>query len=401
MKQIYDSLKGLFNNEIVQKTAKTVDEAPEKVTDATNSVIAGLLAMMLKKGATPQMREIFEEAGNLDILSDIDNICREKLTKNQLRIGDNFLQHLLGDNAAKFTDVIADSAGISNVATNRIIAMVAPIIAGFFGNRMVKDNWSLHTVLTEIEGQKNRFRDDIPKKVIDEFGLNSLLAGNTKSNAATAPVKKSRGWIFWLILILLAILCFILFRTCKKDKYVNMYSEETTITEQPVVINRMDTLSMSDRMDLTLPDGTIIKVKRNGVEARMVDFLKSDKYKNATENDLKSQWFEFDDINFDFNSATELEHGSLQLDNIAAILKSFDNVKIKVAANADRVGSDEASMRISEGRAKTIASLLKSRGVGSQIVDTEGQGNEYADLPASASEEARAKDRDIALRFVK
>ena len=45
--------------------------------------------------------------------------------------------------------------------------------------------------------------------------------------------------------------------------------------------------------------------------------------------------------------------------------------------------------------------MLDKKGVGSQIVRTEGFGDEYAKHSPQESNEKRAEDRDIALRFVK
>ena len=157
MAQVFDSLKALMNTERITRASRVVEEKESNVSTASSAIIASFLGVILKKGNTPQLRNILDQAGNLDILSDIGNICDEKATGEQLKIGDDFTQHLLGDKAADFTAPIAAKAGISKPATNRLISMIAPIIAGYLGNKMVRDKWCFNKICTEIENEKNGF----------------------------------------------------------------------------------------------------------------------------------------------------------------------------------------------------------------------------------------------------
>lgn len=161
-------------------------------------------------------------------------------------------------------------------------------------------------------------------------------------------------------------------------------------------------MSVRDTSHVMLPNGVKLVAYDDGVEEKMVEYLNSDDYKKATEKELQDKWFQFDNIDFEFGSSTQLKPESqTQLNNIIAILKAYKNAKIKVAGFADKKGTEEVNMEISKERAKTIESLLEKGGVGSQVVKTEGYGDEYAKYSANDSDEKRAKDRDIALRFVK
>ncbi|MCD7973396.1 MAG: OmpA family protein [Candidatus Azobacteroides sp.] len=408
MEQIYDSLKALLNQDMIAKAAKVVEENDSNVSTASNSIIAGLLGVMLKNGVTPQLREIFEEAGNQNILADVKNICNEKITKDQQRVGDNFLQHLLGDKAANFTNPIAEKAGITKVATNRLVAILAPVVAGYFGNKMTKENWSLHQILNRIGEQKSSFMGNIPNGIIDSFGLSSVLNKDYTTrkvdNTPEEPRKKSNWWM-WLLLLLLLLLFFFLWRSCRDhDKEPREYYESETVTVVDTVPdnNYVENTDNRDLKEITLPDGTKINVYDGGVEEKMLDYLKSDDYKNASADDLKKKWFDLDDVRFEFGSTSNLLSGSQrQLDNIIAILKNYPDSKIKLGGYADKVGSDEVNMKISADRAKTVESLLENGGLKNQIVKTEGYGDEYAEHNASESNSARSEDRSVALRFVK
>lgn len=424
MTNFMNSLKSLVSQQMIANAAKVIDEKESNVSNAVSMIIPGLLAILMKrKNHSPQVENILHEAGNLDIVSEVKNLCEERPTEDQRRIGDDFLQQILGDKAADFTDPIAEQACVSKVGTNRLISMIAPIVAGYLGNKLVADKWSKTQLFEALEKNKSGFHAIIPEGVIKAFNLESVFnavpANNTDNNMAAKtiispeppkpeePKKKGKGWIFWLLLLLLLLLAFLAWRSCNNKK-IDEISNSAVKTEKQAESAITDKASQiantleGEAAKLTLPDGSVLNVYKGGIEEKILAFLKSDEYKNATDNDLKKKWFVFNGVNFVFGSATELNPDSHhQLDNIVAILKSNKDAKIKIGGYADKKGSEQTNMNISRERAKTIESLLASKGVGNQIVAVEGYGEEFAKHQIAESDAARAEDRDIALRFVK
>jgi len=415
MSQLYDSLKGLICPSMAPKAARIVGEKDANVTTAISSIIASMMGVILKNGNTQQLKNIFDEAGKLNILADTANICEEKPTPQQRKIGDDLLQNLLGDKAADFTAPIAKHAGISSVATNRLVSMMAPIVAGYFGKKLVTDGWSMQKLLNEIESQKNSFAGNVPNELARNFGLTSFVTSANSNNAKTTvpEKKKNNSWITWLIIVLVILLLIFLWRSCRNRSTSDMYNDRPMVTDtvRPTPVERartaMDTASMRVNRDMemrevTLANGTRLNVYRNGIEEQMIDYLKSDDYKNATNNDLKDKWFMFDNLAFEYGSGTELETSSRQqINNIIAILKNNPNVKVEIAGFADKKGTEPANMEVSKERAETMKRIFADGGVGKQVVLTEGMGDEKAKHSASESDSKRAEDRGAALRFVK
>lgn len=154
---------------------------------------------------------------------------------------------------------------------------------------------------------------------------------------------------------------------------------------------------------LKLPGGVEIEAYPGGIEDQLVKFIQSDAYKNATDEDLKKpeNWFNFDDLNFKYNSP-ELEPSSKrQLDNIVAILKAFPDVKIKIGAYSDKKGDDAYNKKLSDSRAKAVKATLDKSGVGAQVPQAEGYGEEQAKVDENASDEERKVDRKTAVRLIK
>ncbi len=150
-------------------------------------------------------------------------------------------------------------------------------------------------------------------------------------------------------------------------------------------------------------NGTALKGYKNGLEESMIAFLKPDGYKNAADDAaLKDKWYNFDQVNFKMGSANQLEAGSsVQLQNLAAILKAYPDAKIKIGGYTDKTGDEAVNKKLSQDRANFIKGELTKAGVGAQVLSAEGYGSEFAKVAADASDAERATDRKMAVRFAK
>lgn len=150
-------------------------------------------------------------------------------------------------------------------------------------------------------------------------------------------------------------------------------------------------------------NGEKLHAYKGGLEETIIGFLKADGYNKAADDDaLKGTWYSFDHVNFKMGSSNQLEEGSQeQIDNLAKILKVFPDAKIKIGGYTDKTGDEAINKKISTARANFIKAELSKAGVGGQVVSAEGYGSEHATVPVEASDEERAKDRKMAVRFTK
>lgn len=150
-------------------------------------------------------------------------------------------------------------------------------------------------------------------------------------------------------------------------------------------------------------NGAKLKAFEGGLEQQLVNFLSTGGYTNAADDAaLKDQWYNFDNVNFKMGSTNQLEAGSAeQLSNLVAILKAYPDAKIKIGGYTDKTGDAAVNKTVSQKRADFIKGELAKAGVGAQVVSAEGYGSEFAKVPAEASDEERAADRKMAVRFTK
>jgi outer membrane protein OmpA-like peptidoglycan-associated protein len=153
--------------------------------------------------------------------------------------------------------------------------------------------------------------------------------------------------------------------------------------------------------EVSLPNGSKLQAYPGGIEDQLVRFIGSAEYKNASNDQLKDRWFNFDDLNFVFGKTELTPESKRQLDNIVAILKAFPDAKIKVGGYTDKKGDDAANLKLSDSRAKAVQAALQKAGVGAQVPEAEGYGEQFAKVDENASDEQRMVDRKTAVRLIK
>lgn len=99
MEQVYKSLKSLVPQDMIVVIAERFNADETVIEQTVSSIFAGFLALTRHNGDTIQIRNIFDEAGSLNLLAQIESVCSEPLKPEAISIGDNFLQQVLGDRA--------------------------------------------------------------------------------------------------------------------------------------------------------------------------------------------------------------------------------------------------------------------------------------------------------------
>ena len=145
-------------------------------------------------------------------------------------------------------------------------------------------------------------------------------------------------------------------------------------------------------LEQRLPDGVNLNVPPSGIESRLVAFI-SDPNRPVD----RTTWFEFDRLTFETGSAALRPESKEQLDNIAAILKAYPSVNVKVGGYTDNTGDDAANLKLSQDRASAVERELVSRGIADDRIEAEGYGEQHP-VADNSTEEGRAKNRRIALR---
>jgi len=108
----------------------------------------------------------------------------------------------------------------------------------------------------------------------------------------------------------------------------------------------------------------------------------------------------FKNLNFATGSAAISGATAAEVDNLAAILKAYPDVKLAIDGYTDNTGNADANVALSQSRAEAVKARLVSQGIGGDRISTSGKG--AADPVASNdTAEGRASNRRIEATVLK
>lgn len=419
---IIDLVKSNLGNEFATRVASVYGESGEgtkKIIDAgIPAILAGFLGKSETADGTNTIHKLATEAAGGGILEDL-NALTDSGTANVNPVVTNImtvLNRLFGERWTAITSMITTYAGVKQNSSSRLLALLAPIILAVLGRKVKEENLSASGLASWLLGQKETITTAIPSgfNLAGALGLSSLGslglgAANMSSgvrkpsdSTSTSLVPDNKNSNKWLLpLLVLAAFCILVWYFMRAKKTTNSVTTvDTTLVTTSTTMTKTTTTKRT-LSEITLPNDIRIQAYPGGIEDQLVQFIQSDEYKNATDVQLKEKWFNFDDLNFEFGTTSLTEASQRQLQNIAAILKAFPGVKMKIGGYTDKKGDDVANKKLSDNRAKMIQKLLNDAGVGDQVSEAEGYGEEFATIDEHATDEERAADRRTAVRLIK
>jgi outer membrane protein OmpA-like peptidoglycan-associated protein len=140
-----------------------------------------------------------------------------------------------------------------------------------------------------------------------------------------------------------------------------------------------------------LPSGKRLQLSPNGTEARLLAFMQ------RRGPVTKEDWFEFDRLNFETNSAMLTSDSKDQLSNVAEILKAYPRVSVKIGGYTDNTGDAAANLELSRKRAEAVRNQLEEMGIDAKRISAEGYGAQHP-IANNDTAEGRMQNRRIAIR---
>jgi len=382
---IFSSLFSTFDSRTIGEIASRFNQPKEAVSQGLESSTACLLSGLANKaGDSTWISQLFKFVSNApsnvdvsDLTSAVADPGRASFaTSSLLDSGKKFLSLAFGGNQSSIVDAVGKSTGLRSGVVSSLMSMAAPLMMSTLG-RLVRDDQMNpaglgRLLVNEAEG----VRDHLPA------GVSTLLNAPPVPTVtpSTRPValgtvqegtRPSRLW-WWLIPALLLVP--LLLYWANRARHVVVPS-----TVEGFVV----------RM---LPGNVSLSVPPNGLEARLLAFIQ-----DPTKAIEPPTWFDFDRLVFDTDSATLRPESQEQLGNIAAILKAYPNVRIKIGGYTDNSGDAQHNMTLSQDRANGVKDQLVALGISPDRLEAQGYGEQFP-VADNSTEDGRAENRRVSVR---
>ncbi|POY36908.1 flagellar motor protein MotB [Solitalea longa] len=413
---IVDSLKSLVTPDLVLNTSSMLGESSGNISSAFGlsfpSILAGLLNKSTDMSAMSGLYSMMQGAGTSNILSDPGSLVSELGAGGSGIIdqGKQFLSSLFGNKTAELSTTIGSAAGIKSSSASSILAVAAPLVLSFLGNKVNTEGLGLSGLTSFLGSQKDNIINAAPAGLGSLLGIGSL--SNLGSSAASAVKSTMEGTgkraesstVRNLILLAVGILAvFFLWRSCNKKE--DMSTVPSTVDS---LANKAETMAdsaasmASDALaklgaffKKKLPNGIELNIPEMGIENKLLAFIE-----DTSKPVDKTTWFSFDRLTFETGSAVLKPESEEQLKNIAEILKAYPNVEVKLGGYTDNVGDAATNLKLSADRANNVKAELEKLGIDGKRIAAEGYGQDHP-VASNDTEEGKAQNRRIDIRVTK
>lgn len=408
---LIDLIKHPLNPELISEAAIQLGESESNVSKALGSLFPAVLGVFAQHSKQDDVINALLETSSLDFS---ENLLEKANNNTEI---ENIISKILGEKSEHILSHVSEYANINKSSAENLLKIATAATLQGIKKCAHENGLDDQGILSKLAENRCLIPALLPAGMsLEQLGLENLLEKNTETPVETSTSithktkeevkilnqensEKSSFWKWLLPLLILGIVVWFLWNQLIQKEILKTETSTENITKIPEPIPAD---SLSDAQKKIEFKGNSLQVVSDGLEDRMITFLKADNYKNAKDDDaLKSTWYEFDQVNFASGKSDQLTSGIEQIANLIKILKAYPEVKIKIGAYTDKSGTEAENLALSQSRANFIKNELTKAGLEKQIVNAEGYGSKFATLPATATEEERAIDRKIALRFAK
>lgn len=408
---LIDLIKHPLNPELISEAAIQLGESESNVSKALGSLFPAVLGVFAQHSKQDDAINALLETSSLDFS---ENLLEKAGNSPEI---ENIISKILEEKSEHILSHVSEYANINKSSAENLLKIATAATLQGIKKCAHQQGLDDQGILSKLAENRCLIPALLPAGMsLEHLGLENLLEKNTETSVETsAPIthktkeevkilnqensEKSSFWKWLLPLLILGIVAWFLWNQLIQKEILKTETSTENITKIPEPIPAD---SLSDAQKKIEFKGNSLQVVSDGLEDRMITFLKADNYKNAKDDDaLKSTWYEFDQVNFASGKSDQLTSGTEQIANLIKILKAYPEVKIKIGAYTDKSGTETENLALSQARADFIKNELTKAGLEKQIVNAEGYGSKFATLPATANDEEKAIDRKIALRFAK
>ena len=434
---LLQTLKSKVGKSLADNSANFFNEEEKNTASAVDGTFAAILAGMIQrvsydKGAKDLHKILKSEEVREYDLEDI--FVRSPQTVNGLvNRGNHFLPSLYPGKLREATNTVADESGIKKNNSSKMAKLSAPLMLSTLGQHVQENNLSVDGLKRLLNGQKDRVKSALPdkffeitelssfgwvkkEKVVEESAPKKIKKEKpvkpkkmepkkvepvvvAEPKVETAAVSTGMGFFKWLVplLLILGLIWLLMTKGCfATDTIAKAVPEKVATTTTAVAETATNTVTniFGKVNDAALGLLDNIKFAAGSAGEQMLSFIKND---NSNEGEGR---FRFKNLNFASGSATIAGESGVEVDNLSAILKAYEDIKVNIEGYTDSQGNPDSNQLLSQQRAEAVRARLVASGISDARISTQGFGAANP-VATNDTQEGRAENRRIEVVIVK
>jgi OmpA-OmpF porin, OOP family len=402
-----------FGGDTVNRLASAVGISPAKTTSALESLVPAVLSGVAAKASTADgANDVIDviRKNNLTSLNLSDATSSEGVAR-LAGTGRSLLDFVLGGRVEGVTDWISSNLSLSRASVTSLASMVVPLLLGSIGRRLGSGGMNASS-LSNLLGSSSKFMQYAPAGFASVLGLGGAAAAthrvlnDREGRVIAAPAYVAERpspwkWLVPLLLVagLIGLGAYLFSRRAEPTPVATQRPEQTSVPAAPAPAAPAPVVPSAPNLgafiDTKLPNGVSLHIPTNGVENKLLAFIG-----DTTKAVDKETWFSFDRLEFETDSATLKPSSREQLGNIAAILKAYPQVNVKIGGYTDNTGDVAHNVKLSQDRANSTMNELVSLGIAKPRLAAEGYGEKFP-VADNSTPEGRQRNRRIDIRVTK
>lgn len=375
MESVMDKAQGFFGKDTLGRVSSWLHESPAgtkaAVQDALPVSLLGLANQASTEEGSRALLSRFQRGDYPHLEADeLDRAVKDPETTDRLvQTNRGFTEGMFGGKLGPLVDGMAEHAGVSRSAISKVLGLAAPIVLGMIGKRAVAerlDAGGLRRLLGEQQQAASRLLPTSLSRLLVPAGA-AAAAGPVVSRQADVirigPEPRRRTFPWWLVGLLAAI-AVVIFGWGRKARHLREAQRAGMAARAPS------------------PELTA------GSVSALNAFLEGDA--------PTPQRFVLRDLTFSKDSAEVSEISRPVLDDVASVLATHANAKVRIEGHTDPSGVPKANKELSQARADATKQYLTSRGVDGSRIETKGYGAERP-IASNDTTTGRAVNRRIEL----
>jgi OmpA-OmpF porin, OOP family len=395
-RSLMDSILRMVTRDMKHALASRLGESLEGVQSGLGAATAATLSGLDRKAADReflgQILGLLDGGAGPSIVASLPSIAGSAPTGTAAETISSFVRMLFGSQQAEVAGAISQHAGLSATSGPALLKVSAAVVLAYFAKGHNVGALTVESLSSTLRAEAPTLHSYLPASLLPGAPAAASSIPRRAVFAPSAVAARTPRWLVPLAVAGALLIGGLLIRALSgpgpPQRTAPKFNTKASTTSDAA---RAAWAALGDMMRVKLPNGSELNVPSLGVEAKLMKFL-NDSSAPVTEN----SGFDFDRLLFDTGHATVRPVSQEQLTNIAAILKAYPRVKVRIGGYTDNTGDPADNLQLSQQRADNVMEELSRLGVDASRMSAKGYGQENP-MADNSTEEGRQKNRRISL----